>query len=95
MAWPPRPTCASCARANVLTRVLHAALWCAWKAFGAHHLVPGSDWPVLLAHESYRQTMHWIEGAGLPAEDVADILDQSGPALLGPASPLARQSGRP
>lgn len=73
----------------------HAALWCAWKAFGAHHLVPGSDWPVLLAHESYRQTMHWIEGAGLPAEDVADILDQSGPALLGPASPLVRQSGRP
>jgi len=30
----------------------HAALLCAWKAFGAEHLVPGSDFPVLLAYES-------------------------------------------
>jgi predicted TIM-barrel fold metal-dependent hydrolase len=60
----------------------HAALLCAWKAFGASHLVPGSDWPVLLAHESYRQTMRWIADAGLPAEDVEQILERSGPALL-------------
>jgi len=64
----------------------HAALWCAWKAFGTQHLVPGSDWPVLLAHESYRETMRWIEDAGLPDEDVSYILEQSGPEVLRPAS---------
>jgi predicted TIM-barrel fold metal-dependent hydrolase len=60
----------------------HAALLCAWKAFGADHLVPGSDWPVLLAHESYRETIHWIENADLPRSDVDQILDRTGPALL-------------
>ncbi len=60
----------------------HAALWCAWKAFGAQHLVPGSDWPVLLAHETYRETMRWIGDAGLPEADVSYILDQSGPDLI-------------
>lgn len=60
----------------------HAALLCAWKAFGAEHLVPGSDWPVLLAHESYRETMRWIADAGLPGDDVEQILERSGPALL-------------
>jgi len=59
-----------------------AALLCAWKAFGAEHLVPGSDWPVLLAHESYRETMRWIADAGLPGDDVEQILERSGPALL-------------
>jgi predicted TIM-barrel fold metal-dependent hydrolase len=60
----------------------HAALWCAWKAFGAQHLVPGSDWPVLLAHESYRQTMRWIADAGLPANAVQQILEKSGATVL-------------
>jgi predicted TIM-barrel fold metal-dependent hydrolase len=64
----------------------HAALWCAWKAFGADHLVPGSDWPVLLDHESYRATMHWIGEAGLPPEDVEQILERNGAALLQPAA---------
>lgn len=67
----------------------HAALWCAWKAFGAEHLVPGSDWPVLLAHESYRETMRWIAEAGLPEQDVTQILERSGPDLLKSASPAA------
>jgi 6-methylsalicylate decarboxylase len=66
----------------------HAALLCAWKAFGADHLVPGSDWPVLLQHESYRETIHWIEDAGLPADDVDQILNHSGPALLPQLTPL-------
>ena len=65
----------------------HAALLCAWKAFGAKHLVPGSDWPVLLQHESYRDTMHWIEDAGLPADDVEQILNDSGPSLLPQLTP--------
>jgi len=61
-----------------------AALLCAWKAFGAEHLVPGSDWPVLLAHESYRETMRWIADADLPESDVAHILERSGASLLQP-----------
>jgi len=60
----------------------HAALLCAWKAFGADRLVPGSDWPVLLAHESYRQTIHWVRDAGLPTEDVEQILQRTAPTLL-------------
>jgi predicted TIM-barrel fold metal-dependent hydrolase len=64
----------------------HAALLCAWKAFGAEHLVPGSDWPVLLAHESYRQTMRWITDVGLPDGDIEQILERSGPALLQPVA---------
>ena len=43
-----------------------AALLCAWKAFGADHLVAGSDYPVLLAFETYRQTFHYIREVGLP-----------------------------
>jgi 6-methylsalicylate decarboxylase len=62
----------------------HAALLCAWKAFGASHLVPGSDWPVLLAHESYRETMRWIADAGLPEADVEQILERSGREVLQP-----------
>jgi hypothetical protein len=45
-------------------------------------LVPGSDWPVLLAHESYRETIHWVEDAGLPADDVEQILQRTAPTLL-------------
>ena len=64
-----------------------ASLLCAWKAFGAEHLVPGSDWPVLLAHESYRETMRWIADANLPESDVEQILERSGASLLQTAAP--------
>ena len=37
-----------------------AALLCAWKAFGPEQLVAGSDYPVLLPVETYRQTFHYI-----------------------------------
>jgi predicted TIM-barrel fold metal-dependent hydrolase len=60
-----------------------AALLCAWKAFGADHLVAGSDYPVLLAFETYRQTFHYIREAGLPAEDVDKILNHNAQMLLG------------
>jgi predicted TIM-barrel fold metal-dependent hydrolase len=60
----------------------HAALTCAWMAFGPEHLVPGSDWPVLLAHESYRQTIRWIADVGLPAYDGEQILERSGASVL-------------
>ena len=60
-----------------------AALLCAWKAFGADHLVAGSDYPVLLAFETYRQTFHYIRESGLPAEDIDKILNHNAQILLG------------
>jgi predicted TIM-barrel fold metal-dependent hydrolase len=60
-----------------------AALLCAWKAFGADHLVAGSDYPVLLPYETYRQTFHYIRESGLPPEDVDQILDHNAQILLG------------
>ncbi len=61
----------------------HAALLCAWKAFGAEHLVAGSDYPVLMAVETYRQTFHYIREVGLPAEDVDKILNHNAQIVLG------------
>jgi predicted TIM-barrel fold metal-dependent hydrolase len=60
-----------------------AALLCAWKAFGADHLVAGSDYPVLLAFETYRQTFHYIRESSLPAADVDRILNYNAQILLG------------
>ena len=60
-----------------------AALLCAWKAFGADHLVAGSDYPVLMAFETYRQTFDYIRQSGLPAEDVERILDHNAQIVLG------------
>jgi predicted TIM-barrel fold metal-dependent hydrolase len=61
----------------------HAALLCAWKAFGADQLVAGSDYPVLMAFETYRQTFHYIRECGLPAEDVVKILEHNAQRVLG------------
>jgi predicted TIM-barrel fold metal-dependent hydrolase len=61
----------------------HAALLCAWKAFGADHLVPGSDFPVLLSYETYARTFAWIGEVGLPAADVEQILEQNAQRILG------------
>ena len=60
-----------------------AALLCAWKAFGADHLVAGSDYPVLMAFESYRRTFDYIRESGLPAADVDMILNHNAQAVLG------------
>jgi predicted TIM-barrel fold metal-dependent hydrolase len=60
----------------------HAALLCAWKAFGADHLVAGSDYPVLMAFETYRQTFHYIRECGLPAEDADKILEHNAQRVL-------------
>jgi 6-methylsalicylate decarboxylase len=60
-----------------------AALLCAWKAFGADHLVAGSDYPVLLAFETYRQTFHYIRESSLPPADVDRILHHNTQILLG------------
>jgi len=53
----------------------HAALWCACKAFGPDHLLIGSDFPVLVAFETYDRTINWIRDAGLPAADIDRILE--------------------
>jgi predicted TIM-barrel fold metal-dependent hydrolase len=60
----------------------HAALTCAWKAFGADHLLPGSDFPVLLSFETYARTFAWIREAGLPDADVDQILERNAPSVL-------------
>jgi predicted TIM-barrel fold metal-dependent hydrolase len=62
-----------------------AALHCAVKAFGADHVLPGSDYPVLLSFETYTDTFSWIREAGLPEADVAQILDQTAQDLFGVA----------
>ena len=61
----------------------HAALLCAWKAFGAEHLVAGSDYPVLMAFETYRQTLHYLAEVGLPGGDVERILHHNAQMILG------------
>jgi predicted TIM-barrel fold metal-dependent hydrolase len=60
-----------------------AALLCAWKAFGADQLVAGSDYPVLLAWESYRQNFFYLRESILPAEDVDKILHHNAQIVLG------------
>jgi predicted TIM-barrel fold metal-dependent hydrolase len=59
------------------------ALLAACSAFGADHIVPGSDYPVLLASESYAETFAYIREAGLTPPEVDLILNQNAPALFG------------
>src|SRR5881296_360544 len=61
----------------------HAALLAAWKAFGADHLVAGSDYPVLMAFETYRQNFHYLHESILPAGDVDKILHHNAQIVLG------------
>ena len=61
----------------------HAALRCACEAFGPEHLVTGSDYPVLLAYESYAKTFSYIGEAGLDDIAVEQILHRSAPMLFG------------
>lgn len=60
-----------------------AALLCAWKAFGADQLVAGSDYPVLLQFETYRQTFHYVRECGIPAADADRILEHNSQIVLG------------
>ena len=59
-----------------------AALVCAWMAFGADHLVAGSDYPVLMAFETYRKTFHYVAECGLPEADVDKILHRNSQRVL-------------
>lgn len=68
----------------------HAALLCAYTAFGADHLVPGSDFPVLLAYETYARTFEWIREVDLPADAVEQILERTAPTLFRVPAPASR-----
>jgi predicted TIM-barrel fold metal-dependent hydrolase len=61
-----------------------AALTCAVLAFGAGHILPGSDYPVLLSFESYKQTFDWINHTALSPADKDRILNRNVAEVLGP-----------
>src|SRR2546425_10343933 len=60
-----------------------AALLCAWKAFGADHLVAGSGHPRLMGVETYRQTFHYIRGSRRPPLDLRNNLHPQAQNLFG------------
>jgi predicted TIM-barrel fold metal-dependent hydrolase len=60
-----------------------AALSCAYKAFGAEHLVTGSDYPFLMDYESYTRTFAYITESDLPAADIDLIMNRSAATILG------------
>jgi predicted TIM-barrel fold metal-dependent hydrolase len=60
-----------------------AALRCAVDALGADRVLPGSDYPVLLAFESYRDTFAYLTSAGLD-EAVLDRILTSNAAQVFP-----------
>lgn len=87
----PEPPSATAKRLyyDTVSHGSQAALRCAWMAFGAEHLVAGSDYPVLLPFETYARTFDYIRESGLPAEDVDLILNHNAQRLLG----LEREPG--
>lgn len=60
-----------------------AALLAAVEAFGAAQIVTGSDYPILLRHETYKQTFDNVRDSGLPAEVVTQILGNAERLLAG------------
>ena len=60
-----------------------AAFTCALEAFGADHLVTGSDYPVLQDYEEYKETFAYIERLGLPQATVDQILHRNAHQLFG------------
>lgn len=60
-----------------------AALRCAVDAFGSDRIVPGSDYPVLLPFESYRETFDYLRHSNLPDEALRNILVNNTNQLLG------------
>ena len=54
-----------------------AALRCAVDAFGSDRVVPGSDYPVLLAFESYRDTFDYLRHADLDEVELRNIMEDN------------------
>ena len=59
------------------------ALWAAYKAFGADHLLAGSDYPITLYFEPYAANFECIQNADMSAADKARILAGNAVDLLG------------
>src|SRR5579872_1110916 len=62
---------------------MKAAFICALEAFGADHLVTGSDYPVLQDYEAYNETFAYIERLGLKKADTDLILHHNAQKLFG------------
>jgi predicted TIM-barrel fold metal-dependent hydrolase len=60
-----------------------AAFTCAFEAFGADHLVTGSDYPVLQDYEEYKETFAHFGRLGLPQAADDRILHHNAQALFG------------
>ena len=58
------------------------AFWAACKAFGADHLMAGSDYPITLYFAKYAANFEHIRNADLPREDVDRILSGNARQLL-------------
>jgi aminocarboxymuconate-semialdehyde decarboxylase len=58
------------------------ALRSAVEAFGPDRLLPGSDYPFLTLHESYRDTFDFIRNIGLPASAVESVLRRNAADLF-------------
>lgn len=61
----------------------HAALTCAWLAYGADHVLIGSDFPVLHSFETYDRTINWVRDVAIPAGDLELMLEKNAPRVLG------------
>jgi 6-methylsalicylate decarboxylase len=60
-----------------------AAFCCALEAFGADHIVPGSDFPILLDYEHYAGTFSYIERLGLAKGVTEQVLHHNAQRLFG------------
>jgi predicted TIM-barrel fold metal-dependent hydrolase len=61
----------------------HAALTCAVLAYGADHVLVGSDYPVLHSWEKYDRTINWPRDVDLPAGAVEQIMEKTAASVLG------------
>ncbi|GAA3528328.1 amidohydrolase family protein [Amycolatopsis ultiminotia] len=59
-----------------------AALRCACEAFGADHIVPGSDFSALLTVESYKRTFEYIKESRLSDREIEKILHSNALTLF-------------
>jgi len=58
----------------IIPHLSKAALLASLEAFGAEQLVTGSDFPVLLRHESYKQTFDNIRKSGISQREIDIIM---------------------
>jgi predicted TIM-barrel fold metal-dependent hydrolase len=61
----------------------HAALTCACMAYGADHVLVGSDFPVLHSYETYERTINWVRDVDIPAGEVEQVMEKTASQVLG------------